>query len=416
MNSAVMLGQIGQLQMSKPANSSPKVGANLNSGFGAVFGMVMNSQVNGSMGVSTQPTNKNAQLVDAEHIMNAGSIEELLSIINVRNAEEVISEDDIQNFLNDLLQTSSPLQVGKLAELLQVDEDQMLESLQILLNEEMVSENQPIEDVWQLLSLVEQAAPVFVIELTNSLRGDGKVSATQALQVVKLLKSIELIAPKMDLHMNQEDQVVSLKEVLFSGLKSVQRNVTETTVKPLEFRPVFNRVEVKPVESVEIQSASPERVVLKSETHQITLPTNKASQQEAFTKEFQTIMNRSAFGQVGGATKLLIKIYPEHLGTVRIELTQQNGVMTARLLASTAQGKELLDSQLHHLKQAFVQQNLQVDRVDISQALQDPSRHDKQQSFSEQFRGQKEQSEDHQSQENNDETASFQDILFEMEA
>ena len=79
---------------------------------------------------------------------------------------------------------------------------------------------------------------------------------------------------------------------------------------------------------------------------------------EALIKEMQTIFKRSNFGQTGGTNRLLIKLYPEHLGQVRIELLQVNGIMTARILASTALGKEMLDSQLHQLRSAFLQQNL----------------------------------------------------------
>ena len=67
----------------------------------------------------------------------------------------------------------------------------------------------------------------------------------------------------------------------------------------------------------------------------------------------QNIFKRSNFGQTGGTNRLLIKLYPEHLGQVRIELLQVNGVMTARILASTALGKEMLDSQLHQLRKCI---------------------------------------------------------------
>ena len=112
----------------------------------------------------------------------------------------------------------------------------------------------------------------------------------------------------------------------------------------------------------------------------------------------QNIFKRSNFGQTGGTNRLLIKLYPEHLGQVRIELLQVNGVMTARILASTALGKEMLDSQLHQLRSAFLQQNLQVERIDVSQTLQDTSRNDRDQAFNQHFRKEQENSDEHQEQ------------------
>ncbi|CAM5186513.1 hypothetical protein UACE39S_02691 [Ureibacillus acetophenoni] len=51
---------------------------------------------------------------------------------------------------------------------------------------------------------------------------------------------------------------------------------------------------------------------------------------------------------------------------------QKDGVLSARLLASTPQAKELLEGQINQLKTSFTQANIQMDRIDIAQSLQDP--------------------------------------------
>ncbi|MFP3499343.1 flagellar hook-length control protein FliK, partial [Pseudomonas sp. SIMBA_059] len=76
-----------------------------------------------------------------------------------------------------------------------------------------------------------------------------------------------------------------------------------------------------------------------------------------------------------------MKLYPENLGSIRIEIFQKDGVLSARLLASTSQAKELLDSQVHQLKTAFAQQNIQMDRIDIAQSLQETDRNLRDQSL-----------------------------------
>jgi flagellar hook-length control protein FliK len=43
--------------------------------------------------------------------------------------------------------------------------------------------------------------------------------------------------------------------------------------------------------------------------------------------------------------------------------------MIARIVTSTASAKEILDSQLNGLKQAFSSQNLQVEKIEISQQM-----------------------------------------------
>lgn len=129
----------------------------------------------------------------------------------------------------------------------------------------------------------------------------------------------------------------------------------------------------------------------------------------------QAIMNRAQISNAQGITRLTIKLYPENLGTVRIELVQNDGVLTARLLASTAHGRELLDSQAHQLKQAFVQQNIQVDRLDIAQSLQDADRQQRDQSFFNNFFKQQQDEEQEHKNEDEDEGLSFDDYLINEE-
>ena len=91
--------------------------------------------------------------------------------------------------------------------------------------------------------------------------------------------------------------------------------------------------------------------------------------QEQFVKTFESILNKSSFTNTNGTQKLLIQLNPEHLGSMRIELIQKDNVLTARIMATTAQAKEMLDSQLSGLKQSFVGQGIQVEKIEIAQQL-----------------------------------------------
>ena len=84
-------------------------------------------------------------------------------------------------------------------------------------------------------------------------------------------------------------------------------------------------------------------------------------------KSFENIISRAQFTSQNGMQKLFLKLNPEHLGSLRVEIIQQNGVMIAKIIASTSQAKELLDSQLQGLKQAFVNQNIPVEKLELSQ-------------------------------------------------
>lgn len=88
---------------------------------------------------------------------------------------------------------------------------------------------------------------------------------------------------------------------------------------------------------------------------------------EQLLKSFENIIRKAQFTNQNGMKKLLIKLNPEHLGSLHIEIIQQNGTMIAKIIASTQQAKELLDHQLQGLKQAFVNQNIPVEKLELSQ-------------------------------------------------
>src|SRR5690606_35218041 len=92
--------------------------------------------------------------------------------------------------------------------------------------------------------------------------------------------------------------------------------------------------------------------------------------QQQFIRQFQNILARSSFLNNGGQQKLLINLYPEHLGSLRIELLQTESGMIARIMASTSQAKELLETQLANLRHTFIAQNISVDKIEVSTQLQ----------------------------------------------
>jgi len=97
---------------------------------------------------------------------------------------------------------------------------------------------------------------------------------------------------------------------------------------------------------------------------------NKPVTMERFVKEFETILAKSKFYQNGQVQKLTIQLKPEHLGTLKIELIQQQNELVAKIISSTASAKELLESQSQALKQALMQQNIPINRIDFIDEFQ----------------------------------------------
>ncbi|MFX3674103.1 MAG: flagellar hook-length control protein FliK [Paenisporosarcina sp.] len=436
---SMQLGSVKSLGTSNNSLSATNVSL---SSFGAVFG-----QLTLSKEIATKPETEKPVLGEVSPILNATTLEELMSVLDIpiegMNLDGQLTLEDVANFL-------------------QLDVEELKKTIQQLLGEEKTG-----EEMWEMLSLIENQSPMFMKSIMESLAGEGEITGQQAASVLKFLKAVELAAPKTDLVLKQEVQVFSLKEMLSSISNQVEKMVsTDKKVNPLDMKKRSQLVNINNVtetattattattdatatkaitittttattvidnnenliqsprlvnttQTLETQQVSSGPIVtqVKTETVSITLPTQTPAQSEAFTKEFASLLNRSQFGQAGGMTKMLIKMYPEHLGTIRVELIQKDGVMTARLLANTALGKEMLDSQLHQLKSAFANANVQVDRLDVTQALQDSNKNDKQQQFSQSFKQQQQQQQQEQSEyEETPEQASFREFLMELEA
>ncbi|WP_110112828.1 flagellar hook-length control protein FliK [Bacillus sp. CGMCC 1.16541] len=88
---------------------------------------------------------------------------------------------------------------------------------------------------------------------------------------------------------------------------------------------------------------------------------------EQFIKQVQEILSKSIFSKHAQQTRLVIKLFPEHLGSLQVELMKQDNHMIARIIASTATAKEALDDQIQSLKQAFANQQISIEKIEVQQ-------------------------------------------------
>ncbi len=95
-----------------------------------------------------------------------------------------------------------------------------------------------------------------------------------------------------------------------------------------------------------------------------------SDQQQQFIRQFQYVIQRHAAltAQAGtGETTLSIKLHPEHLGRLDIQIVRIEGALIARILTGSQASRELIESQLSHLRHAFLQQQLNVERIEVAE-------------------------------------------------
>lgn len=375
--------------------------------FGSVFGQVLSSSTQSNQSSQTTPNN---ELADLQQVLNADSLEEVLELLGIPHDDGLLilqlGEGGKAVSMDEMLDLDNILNA------LGIDDEQLQKIVQQLLGEEKEA-----SDVWELLSLVDAQAPILQAQIGVALQGEGQVTPKEATQLLQVLKLAQLVGQKSDLTAPQENLLTTVKSLL-TTLQAQVETIQVTTTKSTGTLSLqgFQQIQMtKQSETSSNEMVTPQTVQTKPDTFQVTLPTAKPAQSEALLKEMQAIINRAQISNAQGITRLTIKLYPENLGTIRIELVQNDGVLTARLLASTAHGREMLDSQAHQLKQAFVQQNIQVDRLDIAQSLQDADRQQRDQNFFNNFFRQQQDEDQQQKTEDDDEEMSFSDYLLSEE-
>ena len=329
------------------------------------------------------------------------------------------------------------LSLENIAELVGMTEEQLTRIIDQLLG----NTNHESKDIW---SIIEQA-PQILSEILATIQGlqqndSLNVQPKELQQVVQFLKLTELLGNKVDTVYQQEVQLGQLKEALLALANEARKTVDleQNTTKTTNFQQIVQQVTQQSAQqnsqnqsqqnqpaqqtTVKIESDTQPAIQLQQQATQIknvtiTLPAEKPAQSEALLKEIQNLINRSQLSGQQGNMKLFLKLFPENLGQIRIELVQKDGVLTARLLATTAIGKELLENNMNQLKAGFVAQNIQMDRIDVAQSLQDADRNTRDQSFLNNFFGKQKEEDEVEEKEDNqeEEVISFKDLLSEEE-
>jgi flagellar hook-length control protein FliK len=192
-------------------------------------------------------------------------------------------------------------------------------------------------------------------------------------QAVKLIRAMQLLSASGKSEWNDTFESAQIKESLKELLVRMEGTGQAVTRKDPDLKTGNQVDKVSREVPASVNAFQPATSAQSTVTVKASLFV-KPEQPESVVQQFQSLLGKTQFSSMGSMSKLFIKLYPEHLGSVRIELLQQNGVMTAKILASSASAKEMLDSHLQGLKQAFHSQNIQVDKIEVSQSLSDPER------------------------------------------
>lgn len=274
---------------------------------------------------------------------------------------------------------------------------------------------------------------VFIAQLSG--QPQSELATKLDLQDVKSMKALKLY----DLLINYTAADGGEKNELKEALQSLGQKLMQPKAEKIDnlvylqnrFTRLAAELNLSAAKTVYFSESNREALALKPEgsltgmafmphmakAEQLTLMMNSPERPvsaEQLIRQFESILAKSQFMSSGGTQKLLIKLYPEHLGSVRVEIFQKDQTMIARIITATGAARETLDSQLGNLKQAFAAQNIPVDRIEVSQ------QNTQQERFLSRDAEQQQRQPDrqgHEKKEENDEFAlSFEEALLNTEA
>lgn len=237
------------------------------------------------------------------------------------------------------------------------------------------------QDILQVISIaVSQASPQ-----NNSLQEIGQ-----------LLKNIYYNIEKTDKSHQVNNAILSLLEKNFPQEKKeldpfVKNNfqpilqiskVQQEPSRPLDQKfilPVHSAPEKISQDEQTQQNFVPQQALSKVEQFHLFVKTKGSAgemDEQEFLKQFQQLLSKSAVTNSNGTQRLMIRLYPERLGQVQVEISQHDGKLTAKITAMTSTVKELIESNIHQLKQSLTTQHLQIEKIEVSQSFTGNQRQD----------------------------------------
>ncbi|WP_066289041.1 flagellar hook-length control protein FliK [Bacillus sp. FJAT-29937] len=406
------------------------------SGLGAIHTIVSNkgnssSIGKGSTGFGALIAGLNGNSTNLEHDKFASNhlpSDELGSLLQFLQITDIYALENGAELINGSNLNSA--EVIKIIENeLNLSTDELFELLSKLFNDISAAEKSIDEDATQIDMIVALIQTIVSLQ-----QQDMKIEPNKDFgQAMKAIKLFELLSAHEDSLGNQlklKEFMKNISEKLEMALNSANssdrgefaRKTFQTLVNELngksglstdkageQIAKALNKSEaVNTPGFIQFQQLSkPEQLTLLSSS-------GRPVSAEQLIEQFESILSKSQLLKSGGTQRLFLKLNPENLGSLRIELIQKDSTIIARILTSTANAKDMMESHLNGLRQAFQSQNIQVERIEISQAFTSQER-----SFNreQQHQGQgRQQHEERQEKQTGDFNHSFEEALLNTEA
>lgn len=378
------LGLINSIVSSTNRQASPSAES---AGFSGLFGSLIMETTSKGNG-----TNQSSE----------PSIDVLSQLMQLLKTDDILELDGGLELLDQVLSNGEPKLIPLVENFMGLAGDDSLISLLRRFQEEVSNGTEEINDdqtnAENLIAILTQILSLPVNDFSGKLSGEMK-------DVVVAVKLFELLGKNQD-SSRENTQLKDLMNQLMKKLELVEGNAKYTSDATSKFRMLlgnekqlskdyFLQKTFSPVaaqinaqlsiskglsegQNEQMQASKLETVNgflqfhTMSKPEQLTLTLNQSGKPTTsadLIKQFENILSKSQLSNIGGSQKLMIKLTPEHLGSLRIELMQRDSGLIAKIFTTTQTAKDTLESQINGLRQAFSSQNIQVDKIEINQQM-----------------------------------------------
>ncbi|AVQ99047.1 hypothetical protein OBCHQ24_08515 [Oceanobacillus iheyensis] len=345
-------------------------------------------------------------MLNGEHGNEATGLKEMILLAeqNSNNkATELATASDqdtltksIQPALSLIFQSGEEKNNGEKIRLTEEEQEKLMDLLTILMesenNQEKLEVGMKLDEMMNLpplfnefVQLLSEVAPV-LSQITS--KEDAEKAAPKLLQLLQQWTSLQKKAGAA----NRGDAVLNLMKKDGTSLQGVWKDLIQSFEKRNQMATKHQYNTDSKVTSSDIakwlssaleQHAQP---TLKTEglsntasvisgpmsqVEQLVIHVNSTqstkSPDKQLLEQFQQLIQSSKFAaKSNGTTQLSISLRPENLGDMMVKLTQINGEMTVKILVSSQATKEMMEGNIHQLRNMFSPHQVVIEKQDMA--------------------------------------------------
>ncbi len=285
-----------------------------------------------------------------------------------------ISVDELAALLESMgLTVADLMQPGNMAELLAAVQD--IGPADIVLSEELTARVLQISgEVTESLQEAANALGMSVDELTAAIREQAELQTQQAAPAVEEVSDIKVTGKEAVIEEDASDDESAADENMAAKSPAAEQIAKESTEGARE-SDSFGRQKgdgkKQSVEPQPQQAAAPGQQVSSEQPITTQGVADRMEQSLSAQRTQQVIEQIAEHVKTTGGDKLNgieMMLNPANLGSIKLQLESDNGVIRGQLTASDEAVRAALESQLSQLRDALIEQGMKVDAIEVTVA------------------------------------------------